>query len=129
MRAHSDPNFLRRVIFTPYLRGKGPRFVLDTWDGGGYYRGGPQHRIRYALTERTPGAKPAVLFEGADFGCSPLDSIDGDGCIRALMGFLTLKKGDTDADYFEKYTERQLQFTREHAEALSCEVAVRFGED
>ncbi len=45
------------------------------------------------------------------------------------MGFLTLRPGDTDQEYFDGYTDNQLQYADEHAETLSCEVCSRFGEN
>ncbi len=42
------------------------------------------------------------------------------------MGFLTLRPGDTDPDYFEDYTPEQHAYCDAHAEALSCEVSARF---
>lgn len=124
----SPETLLRRVRFAPYLKGKGPTFTLKTWDTGHEHRGGPQWAIEYRLTMGEHGRR-TVLFEGADFGCSPLDAIDSDACIRSLMSFLTLRPGDTDSEYFEDYTAAQLAYCDAHAEALSCCVADRFGED
>ena len=70
-----------------------------------------------------------TLFEGEDFGCSPLHTIDSDATMRSLMGFLTLRPGDTDADYFSDYTREQMDYCDQHAESLSWEVTQRFGED
>ena len=42
------------------------------------------------------------------------------------MGFLTLRKGDTDAEYFENYSQEQTEFSEAHAESLGCEVYNRF---
>lgn len=61
--------------------------------------------------------KGFLLFSGEDFGCSPLHSIDSDEAVRSLLSFLTLRPGDTDADYFENYTENQLDF----AQSIDCE--------
>jgi hypothetical protein len=69
-----------------------------------------------------------VLFEGSDFHCSPLHAIDSNETVAALMGFLTLRKGDTDVEYFADYTPEQLGYSEEYAETLSCEVMARFGE-
>jgi hypothetical protein len=69
------------------------------------------------------------LFEGQDFGCSPICATDSDATVECLMGFLTLKPGDTDREYFAGYTERQRDFCSEHAEALAIAVMDRFGED
>jgi hypothetical protein len=54
---------------------------------------------------------------------------DSDATIASLMTFLTLRPGDTDAEYFESYTPAQLDYCSHHAEALNCEVMHRFGED
>jgi hypothetical protein len=69
-----------------------------------------------------------VLFEGEDFRCSPLHGQDSDEAVKSLMNFLTCRPGDTDAEYFAKYTELQLDYCSQHAEVLSCEVSNRFGE-
>jgi len=118
-------NHLRRCIFRPYSKGKGPSFILDTFDLNRLHNGGPQSAIGYCLTTREHG-KTTTLFEGEDFGCSPSDCIDSDACIESLMGFLTLRPGDTDADYFDAYTQAQTGFCENHAEALSCEILNRF---
>ena len=43
---------------------------------------------------------------------------DADATLRALLGFLTLRPGDTDADYFDGYTQRQRAF----CESGDCEL-------
>ena len=45
------------------------------------------------------------------------------------MGFLTLRPGDTDPEYFENYTQEQKEFADQHAEALAVAVMDRFGEE
>lgn len=67
-----------------------------------------------------------VLFEGEDFGCSPCHAVDSDATVEGIMSFLTLRPGDTDAEYFESYTQAQLNYCAEHAEALRSEVDRRF---
>ena len=62
-------------------------------------------RIRYELKH---GRK--VIFTGQDFRPSPLYSWDSVGTYCSLMSFLTLQKGDTDAEYFENYTADQFAF-------------------
>lgn len=112
---------LRTCVFRPY--GKGPAFKLDTWTTGRSDARG-QSIIAYRL--RSHGE---TLFEGADFSGSPLHADDSDATMRSLMSFMTLRPGDTDADYFANYTPVQLEFCEQHAEALSLEVMDRFGED
>lgn len=121
-----SPEPIRRVIFRPYRKGMGPSFTLTLWDAGERYEAtGRRNYIRYRLVQSEHG----TLFTGEDFSPSPKHAIDSDACVRGLMGFLTLRPGDTDSDYFREYTDEQRRFCDEHAEALSAEVMARFGED
>lgn len=70
-----------------------------------------------------------VLFEGSDFCCSPLHCINSDECMNSLLGFLTLKPGDTDKEYFAEYTVDQMAFAEGDAEYLSYEVMSRFDKE
>lgn len=122
MQATKD--FIRTCVFSPYR--DGPRFRLRVWD---------THRtdsygksvLGYSLFLTKPGTL-LELFRGEDFHCSPMHAIDSDDAIAGIMGFLTLRPGDTDAEYFKDYTQTQLDYCNEHAEALACEVSNRFGE-
>lgn len=117
---------IRRVVLRPYRRGMGPAFILDLFDDsrpdwrGSWY-------ITYRLTMRE-GRKSTVLFEGSDYSPGPGNTTDGDASVRGLLGFLTLRPGDTDREYFEGYTEAQRDYCDAHAEALANEVYNRFGE-
>ena len=51
-----------------------------------------------------------ILFEGNDFGCPSQIKPESKESAIQLLGFLTLKPGDTDSDYFDNYTEAQLNF-------------------
>jgi len=113
---------VRTCIFRPYRKGMGPVFTLTSYDAGRRYDG--KNGLAYTLR-----AEGKTIFEGDDFACSPFDAIDSDGAIACLMGFLTLRPGDTDSEYFENYTPEQLEFCALHAEALGAEVSYRFGED
>ncbi len=99
------------------------------WDCQRAYRGGPQWQIGYRLVLREPGKAPVVLFEATDFGCSPCHAIDSNKCVASLMGFLTVRRGDTDSEYFEAYTQAQLDFAEQYAESLGAEVDYRFGDN
>lgn len=90
-------------------------YRLQLWDTGTYVRNGPQIKLHYRLTSPTG----EVLFEGTDYGASPMDAIDSDNTVRGIIGFLTLRPGDTDADYFHDYTEAQWAFAHGPAEELS----------
>src|SRR3990167_7675926 len=127
MRINSIKKYqiIRYCRFAPYLKNKGPTFQLtlfDTYltdDLGKYILG-------YRLTMRE-NRKQTLLFQGTDFGNSPLHAIDSDSTVKALMCFLCLKPGDTDREYFAGYSETQLNFCNSHAETLYCTVCNRFG--
>ena len=125
-------DILRKVRFQPYRKSMGPVFRLTTWDTNRKdYMG--KWLLGYSLVMvesfAVCGRKHTVLFEGEDFGCSSLHAVDSDATITAIMSFLTLRPGDTDRDYFAGYTQAQLDYCAQHAEALSCEVEHRFPED
>jgi hypothetical protein len=63
-----------------------------------------------------------LLFDGSDFS-TPLNPSD-DRVIKDLLGFLTLKPGDTDDEYFSSYTEAQMEWANSFAcGVLACEIA------
>jgi hypothetical protein len=119
-------DIIRRVRFTPYRKGMGPTFTLTMWDTGRMDTGAPAIQaagrtgyggkwlVGYRLTMRQ-GGRRTVLFQGEDFGCSPLHAIDSDAAVVGIMAFLTLRPGDTDREYFESYTTVQLDYCQEHA--------------
>lgn len=80
--------------------------------------------IRYRLEDR-PASTWYTLFEGDDLHCSPMHAPNSDESVRALLGFLTLKPGDTDADYFDGYTDRQLAW----AKSLECEMLATYADE
>jgi len=87
-------------------------YVLRTYDTGRTDRDG-RTNIGYRLT----APDSVVLFDDDGFRCSPLHAIDSDEALRALCGFLFLRPGDTDRDYFDGYTAEQRAF----AESSDCE--------
>ena len=74
------------------------------------YTGGP--RVQYCAF-----LGDTILFEGKDFKPSPLRDIDSLESVIDLLGFLTVKEGDTDKEYFAKYNEDQLNWCR----SFDCE--------
>ncbi len=119
----TDERHIRCVRFSPYMRGAGPRFTLHLWDTRTMMEN--KCRLAYRLSMHEHG-KSIVLFEGGDYGCSPLHAIDSDEACAGIMGFLTLRPGDTDAEYFDDYSPAQMEYAEQHAEALSGEVYCRF---
>ena len=113
---------MRTVRFTPYRRGTGqPTFHLDM-----YYLG--LDRIGYEFYQHDKEEEVRLIFSGDDFRPSPIDAVDGDEAVKALMTFLTLRVGDTDPEYFANDTPEQAEFRDTHAESLSMEVYARFGD-
>lgn len=108
---------IRRCRFAPYRKGMGPTFALELWDTG--LRMDPNHsRLGYCLVMYAEGER-WVLFRAEDYGVPSHQCIDSDDSVRGLMTFLTLRPGDTDADYFADYTLDQREYCDQHAEALS----------
>jgi hypothetical protein len=101
---------------------EGVRFTLKTWDTDRSDHMG-KSIVAYVLQ-----GPDGVIFEGCDFACSPLHATDSDDCISALLGFLTLRRGDVESDYFEAYTETQKAFRDTYAEDLAMVVYDRWGE-
>jgi hypothetical protein len=109
---------LRHVRLTPLTDGR--VFDLQTWDTGRTDHRG-QTRMGYRFSQV---GESEPIFEGEDFCGSPMQADDSDLTLANLLGFLTLRLGDTDRDYFDAYTPRQREWTDDYAcEALSCEVS------
>jgi hypothetical protein len=105
----SEDALLRDVM----LGDTGYRLVL--WDTFTQDRHG-KSILGFAFYE--PGVEEP-LFEGEDYGASPMHAIDSDDTLRGLLGFLTLRPGDTDREYFQHYSPRQLAWAQAEAEELS----------
>lgn len=64
------------------------------------------------------------LFEGKDFKPSHAAMRDSVKTLVECVAWLTLKPGDTDREYFKKYSERQLAWAKSpECEELSCYVS------
>jgi hypothetical protein len=88
-------------------------FTLRTWDTNRRDSLG-----KWILGYEFKDPKGETLFQGEDFGCSPMHAVDSDETLRAILGFLTLRPGDTDREYFERYTAAQRDFAATEAESL-----------
>ncbi len=102
---------LRRVRLEAFT---GRPFILEVWATDRTDRRG-QSVLGYELTDH----QGETVFEGEDFSGSPMHADDSDETLRALLGFLTLRPGDTDPEYFMDYTDRQRPFCDEDAESLA----------
>jgi hypothetical protein len=89
---------------------------LHTWETNRRYQTG-QWIIGYAFY--LPG-QDSPLFVGEDCGVAPSDAIDSDAALVSVLGWLTLKPGDTDSDYFAAYSPEQLAWCESNeAEEIS----------
>jgi hypothetical protein len=84
-------------------------YTLRTWDTGRTAGNGRMARTRIGYELRDPAG--TVLFRGDDFRPGAATADDSDEALRALLGFLTLRPGDTDREYFADYSAAQQAFT------------------
>ena len=62
--------------------------------------------------------KGDLIFEGDQYRAGRMTEPDSPEAAGGLLGFLCLKPGDTDADYFKDYTPEQLRFVEQHGDEL-----------
>lgn len=92
-------------------------YVLEMWDTHTVDSMG-KSRLGYRLFDTVFDAGTEPIFEGEDFCCSPLHAIDSLESIAGVLGFLSLRPGDTDEEYFADYTPRQTEWMWSRAEYL-----------
>jgi hypothetical protein len=103
---HHDKDVIRKV--------KAMGYTLVLWDTNQRDRFG-QYNVGYELI--SPEGR--TLFYGEDYGPGNAVAVDSDESVRGILNFLTLKPGDTDDEYFEKYTPEQMAFAEGDAEQLN----------
>lgn len=109
------PEFPEHPEYEHLREWKRADYCLLLWDTNKKMRDdGPHHRLAYQFFH-----EDKLIFQGEDFGCSPLNGIDSDKCVASLLWFLSLRPGDTDKEYFKDYTREQMDFARHHGEDLS----------
>jgi len=86
---------------------------LDLWDTGRRHQRG-QSVLGYELRHGD-----TTIFSGEDFAGSPIHADDSDASLAALLSFLSLRPGDTDAEYFDAYNATQLEWADEYGDELS----------
>ncbi len=91
-------------------------FRLELYDTGRTNDLG-KSRLAYRFGDSRIGAEP--IFENDDFYASPLDAIDGASTIAAVLVFLSLEPGDTDAAALADYSARQTEWMELYAEELA----------
>jgi|SoiMethySBSTD1v2_1073268.scaffolds.fasta_scaffold4385316_1 hypothetical protein len=81
-------------------------FDLRMFDGGEDEDG--RQLVTYTFSDLGWTTEGRRLFVGGGYRPSPLHAVDSQESIAGLLGFLALREGDTDSEYFEGYDERQL---------------------
>ncbi len=82
-----------------------------TLDVAGYSCGRTQ--VAYVLKDNK-----GIIFSGSDLSSPPSFDPEGPKSVEALLSFLTLREDDIEEEYFENYTERQIEFRDCEAEDL-----------
>jgi hypothetical protein len=109
-----------RVLRAVKVLGK---YYLIIWDT---YAVDDQHGHSH-LGYRFVGPGGVVLFQGTDLGIPRGEAIDSDEVVNTLLGFIVMQPGDTDDEYFEKYSRKQLEFA-EGEDAEDIRLALYGGE-
>lgn len=55
--------------------------------------------------------KDNIIFSGSDYKPAPRYNIDGVESLVSLLGFLCVRRGDTDNEYFKNYTQAQIEWS------------------
>ena len=73
-----------------------------------------KYQVNY-LFKRCNTYNNNILFGGNDSYASPMiNNPIGIKSAMSLLGFLTLKEGDTDKEYFDNYSPSQLEFSQSY---------------
>lgn len=115
---------MRELLRDVHMTGNPWSYRLQLWDTGETTQRAGRFwspKLAYRLTrldgESRDGTPGAVIFEGEDYSVGVNSCTDDDEALSGLMSFLTLKPGDTDSEYFSKYTQEQLEW----AQTSDCE--------
>jgi hypothetical protein len=101
------------MTYQPLLKWTAGTFTLKLWQTSRTdWRGQPYLAYKFYCQGK-------LVFKGQDFAGSPLHAIDSKVTVGALLGFLSLRPGDTDKEYFDTYSPAQLAFAYQHGEELS----------
>lgn len=100
---------------------------IDLWDTGERPGDGhPQLAYRLCVAE---GSRWVLVFAGEGFGASPAHDLDSDETMAAVVGYLSLRPGETEPSYFDHYTPRQLEFAEGRGDELALWAEELLGAD
>lgn len=99
-------------------------FVLKVWDTNTRDHPHGRHILAYKLYDGDE-----LIFKGTDFCCSLCKAVDSVETIEGILAFLSLRPGDTDREYFDDYTPRQMEWCQsarcEELACIRCEIEER----
>lgn len=97
-------------------------------DGTPIY-GGTHHAITWAATHVRADGTREVVWQACQsyLGIPGHQSIDGDDAKEGVLHSLSMKPGDTDADFFEGWTEAQIAFGETYGETIALISEERYG--
>ncbi len=111
--------FRLRVRLEP---GKGGTAVIDAWSHEMIRRDGKSHVVcQLRFGGRT-------IFDPDHFAIGMPGCVDDDSAKASVLGWMSVKPGDTDAEFFDDFTPEQLEFVEHYGEELSLVRELRFGE-
>jgi hypothetical protein len=117
---HNDPN-LAFTLRVKVYRDESP-IIIRAYDGNGWDSAG---RVKLITEVRHKGR---VVFPKGALYCALHGSSDGVQARELVLSLVSMRPGDTDADYFD-YSPAQLDFARTYGEALSMERDYRYCDD
>lgn len=82
---------------------------LAVWDWSSFRE---DITLQYELWDRKCDPE-SPIFQGTDFRIPRGEAPLGNWSCLQLLGFLLLQEGDTDREYFDEYTTKQLQWRDE----------------
>lgn len=82
-----------------------------------------------SLLEAELWDKETMVHHIEGFRASPLHADDSDETVGAILGFMSLRPGDTDREFFEGYTPELLEWVMRYGEELSTFASILDGSD
>ncbi len=97
-----------------------PLIIINAWEGGVNFNGGTRIDV-----EVKQGGN--VIFRRGDTWCGTPAyggmSLDGKEAKELVLSLVAMKPGDTDAEYFENYTNEQIEWAEKYGDYL-CSVGM-----
>jgi hypothetical protein len=118
----------KRIFTLRYSLDDGSRLTIDAYDTGVMDNRGTT-RITIRAVHHI-GKDRRVIWRPGETWChpGPGDCDDSDKAKELVTSLVTIRPGDTDADYFEGYSPEQLEFCERYGEVLQMIAWERYGE-